>query len=187
MLIKYLTFNNLLKFDLWWKTPDKTRLNTSYNSFYIWKDIYVYTLTPFTFIFSKVLNVFLDYLVSNGKVFFYTTLFENPIKNKEFLIYCSTFYITNVWTRGFLTNFDKLRWKIFKNHNYFLNSQQPELLISLTDNNIPLKEAKILNIPSISLNNSATYNLIGNDNNNNKYFYITFFFTLLHIYYFKPL
>ena len=185
MLVKYLTFKNLLKFDIWWKTKEKKNLQESCNFMFVWKNINIYSLTPFTFIFSKIMNIFLDYISQKGKVFFYTTLFGDPLLKKEFLVYCSSFYITNIWVRGFLSNFDVLQWKIFIDHQYFLKRKQPGLLINLTNNSIPIEEANSMNIPSISLNSSATYPLFGNSTLNSKYFYITFFFTLLHIFHFK--
>ena len=163
----------------------KKKLKSSCNFLFIWKNINVYSLTPFTYLFSKIINIFLDYISQKGKIFFYTTMFGSPLIRKEFTVYCSSFYITNIWLRGFLSNFDVLQWKIFSDYNFFLRRKQPELLINLTDNSAPLKEATSMNIPSISFNKASTYQLFGNSNPNSKYFYITFFFTLLHIFHFK--
>ena len=185
MLVKYLTFKNLLTFDIWWKKR-KTKENKSTSNFmFIWKNINVYSLTPFTFIFSKIINIFLDYIAKKGKVFFHTTLFGDPLIKKEFIVYCSSYYITNVWIRGFLSNFDVLQWKIFLDYRYFLDRKHPGILVNLTKKEAPITEAKAVNIPSISLSETATYPLFGNSSSNSKYFYITFFFTLLHIFHFK--
>ena len=55
-------------------------------------------------------NVFLDYLqFEKRKIYIYNSFLVNRYDFKEFLVYYCTFYITNIWLRGFLTNFTELR------------------------------------------------------------------------------
>jgi hypothetical protein len=70
--------------------------------------------------------------------------------------------------------------------HFYLRSHYPQMLINLTDQINPSKEAKTIYIPSICMTELATYPLTGSVNIVNSYFYFTFFLTLLSLDLFKP-